>query len=216
MKVLLFSALMLSLSATAQINDSFSSLFSLVANKSVAWNTLIDSLKKGKSLATYKLESTPVYRDPCQQIAQQGAGCPTLDYYLYFKRATGAVTSNSASNVPISLKYEFKTNGRPGKDTIMNIDTITSGRFYLELLNETPFTKRQRRKLIQSLFKDISNIISKYYGESREDRNKIRSEQMSEYWLYPSGAGALARLILFYEKDQRNYKIAFSTNLARR
>jgi hypothetical protein len=194
--------------------NKFESKFSIVANKSEAWNTLIDLLKPTNTLRYYKISMDTIWKDPCQVIQQQGMSCPQIDYINYFKRATGTDTILRNNTLQFELNYKFETNSRPGNDIVTNIDTIRHAIFSWKIVNTNQLlSKRQLRNLFISFYNDISFIISKYYGTAIEEQNVSDNVEAKKYWTYPDNGSALARIVLLYNNKSKDFKIIFSGNI---
>jgi len=191
---------------------SFETKFSFIANKSTAWNSLIDFLKPTNTLTYYKLTEIPVWSDPCQVIAQEGMSCPRIDYYNYFKKATGTEIIKTSNNIEFSQNYIYLTNSRPGKDIETNIDTIRTASFEWKLQTSNPqLSKKQVKKIFLKLYEDISVIINNFYGEATEEKI-YRNVEAKKYWKYSNGS-ALASIALIYDQKKNEYCINFSGNI---
>ena len=195
---------------------NFNSKFALVANKSTAWNSLIDFLRPTNSLIYFKLTEQIVWKDPCQQIAQQGASCPQVDYINYFKRATGADTIVGSDNQKFIQNYTFETNSRPGNDLTTNIDTIRYATFDWKFMSSnTKLSKKQLKKKYLELYNSIITTINQYYGSPIDETTSNENVLEKKYWTYKGKGTALARIALIYNKKTKDYKITFSGNIQR-
>ncbi|ACT96431.1 hypothetical protein [Dyadobacter fermentans] len=188
------------------IEANFENKFAFVANKSVAWNSLIDYLRPSNTLTYYKLTTDTVWHDPCQVIAvTPPRACPQIDYLKYFKKAVGHEMVEAAAGYQVKQTYTFLTNSRPGEDLKTNIDTIRNMSFEWSLENST-IAKRSLRKETLRLYRNIYSIISKFYRTEKDYNGKA-------YWAYSKSRSAIGRMEYFYDKPKKRYVIIFASNI---
>lgn len=197
--------------------ESFNSKFSIVANKSTAWNSLIDFLKPTNTLTYYKLTQDTVWKDPCMVIQQQGMSCPQIDYINYFKKAEGSDTIVTNEGDKLLQNYQYETNSRPGNDIVTNIDTIRSAIFYWKIIpKNSGLSKRKLRAIYLNLYNDIILVINNYYGNPIEEpshEGEKENLEYQKYWTYQNSGTALARIALIWNKNSKEYRILFSGSI---
>lgn len=197
--------------------ESFNSKFSIVANKSAAWNSLIDFLKPTNTLTYYKLTQDTIWKDPCMAIAQQDMSCRQIDYIVFFKRAEGSDTIVTKDGVRVLQGYKYETNSRSGSDIVTNIDSIRSVTFYWKITpKNNKLSKTKLRAIYLNLYNEISPVINNYYGNSIEESSSQDDEENFEYqkyWTYRNNRSILAVMALIWNKNSKEYRILFSGNI---
>lgn len=113
-----------------------------------------------------KPEELQFYRWLWPQVGM-AYGPTTWDYSLFYNRVSGETQKSYDSNL-YDFKFVYDTNKRRGDDLTTDISNIQSVNCIWTLDESVNLTGDRQKREFNKLYKDLSVIISKYFGNKNE------------------------------------------------